>query len=183
LAVIVVVETKIEEVYSLLIEIATQKKAAIIFEETPSTIIVKQGSLWGISPKTAKKTVKFHLSQNDFGTMITSRSDFSSDYIWLTGVGCILASVLAVFLGWLSLDLTSFASSQQPSSWSWIVSFGSYVNTQGAVVLRDLSLVFTVFLIVTLALETSVVFYVKRRIGNFAEDILKTVSQSRKEIK
>jgi hypothetical protein len=95
----------------------------------------------------------------------------------LTVAGCIFAEALAVLCAWISVDLGSFAATQNPSSWSWLVEGGGYVNVQGALLLSDLALVLAVFLVVTLVLEGVILFIVKRGLGEFAEKMLETLAQ------
>ncbi len=177
MAATVVVDAEIRDAYTQLKTLLTQKDCKIIFEDPPRSVTVKQGSLWGISPKTAKKTIRFRLSSSGSGTEITSVSALSSDYVKLTVAGCVFAVVLAVLCAWMSMDLGSFAATQNLSSWSWLVEGGGYVNVQGALLLSDLARVLAVFLAGTLVLEVVILFIVKRGLGDFAGKILETLAQ------
>ncbi len=170
-----VVSVGIEEAYSQLRTLLSQNNCRITAEQAPKNLRIKQGSLWGISPKTAQKTVVFQLSQNGSETQIESNSSLSPDYLKLTVIGCVFAVALALLCAWISLDLAGFAASQKPSFWSWLTEAGGYVDTQGAILLSNLTRVFAVFLAVTLALEAFVVAYVRSKINVFAEEILKNV--------
>ena len=63
------VNLKIEEVYPKLKDALVEKDCKVISEEPPRQICVKQGSLWGIVPQTAKKivNVNFVKSNNHLG--------------------------------------------------------------------------------------------------------------------
>jgi len=93
----------------------------------------------------------------------------------LTVAGCIFALALALLCAWISLDLAGFAASQKPSFWSWLTEAGGYADTQGAILLSNLTRAFAVFLAVTLALEAFVVAYVRSKVNVFAEEILKNL--------
>lgn len=171
----VVVDAELGDAYTQLKTLLTQKECKILLEDPHKSVTVKQGSLWGTSPKTAKKTIHFRLSPNGSGTEVTRTFVLSPDYVRLTVAGCVFAVALALLCAWISVDLGSFAATQQQSSWSWLVQSGNYVNVQGALLLSDLARVLAFFLAVTLALEGLILFYVKRGLGEFAAQILETL--------
>ena len=177
MAATVVVDAEIGDAYTQLKTLLTQKEGKIIFEDVPTSVTLKQGSLWGISPKTAKKTMQYRFSSSASGTEITSVSALTSDYVRLTATGCVFAVALAVLCAWISVDLGSFAATQNPSSWSWLVENDVYVNIQSALLLSDLTRVLAVFLAGTLVLEGGIVFYVKQGLGKFAGKLLETLTQ------
>ena len=55
------VNLKIEETYPKFKAALTAKDCKVISEEAPNQTCFKQGSLWGISPKTAKKIIIINL--------------------------------------------------------------------------------------------------------------------------
>ena len=56
-------------------------KGCKIVSETPSTqMTIQQGSLWGISPKNAKKTVTLNFSASETATKVSAKSRLSSDW-------------------------------------------------------------------------------------------------------
>jgi len=91
----------------------------------------------------------------------------------LTFAGCIFAVALVLLCTWISLDLAGFAALQKASFWSWLVEVGGHADMQGAILLSNLTRVFAVFLLCTLALEVFVVAYVRSKLTLFAEEILK----------
>ena len=176
----VAVETEIESTYKeLKALLLAEKDCKITAEYAPDGLTVTQGSLWGITPKSAKKKVKFQLSQHEARTEIAPMSSLSSDYVKLTVGGCILAVVVALVCAWISLDLGAFAATRQPSIWSWLVVSNVNVTVQSALLLSDLTRVFAVFLAVTLTMEVVVVFYAKRGLGEFARQILKDLEEAK----
>ena len=71
---------EIEKAHAELKALLFNRGCRITAEELPLLISVKQGSLWGISPRTAKKIVTYRLSSVDSGTRITCSSSPASDW-------------------------------------------------------------------------------------------------------
>ena len=141
-------------------------------EEPPRQILVKQGSLWGISPKTAKKLLQFNLTVANSGTKITCSSRLNSDWKNLTIIGCVLAVVLVGICLWIGFDLGTFMATQNPSFWSWIVTINSNVDFQAGQALVNLTRALTVFLIVVILSEIAIAVSVYAGIDRFAEETL-----------
>ncbi|MGA3112098.1 MAG: hypothetical protein ABSE15_08720 [Candidatus Bathyarchaeia archaeon] len=53
---------EIEKTYADVKVSLVSKGCKVLSEDTPKHLLVKQGSLWGMLPETAKKTVDFTLS-------------------------------------------------------------------------------------------------------------------------
>jgi hypothetical protein len=171
------VNLKIEDTYAKLKEVLLAKGSKIVAEEPPTSIAVVQGSLWGMTPKTAKKQVQYRLfSQDDSGTRISASSSLASDWRNLTIIGTVLAVVLAAVCGWMALDLETFISTQQPSSWSWLATVNGYSNLEVAQMLANLGIVLAAFLAVIIAIEVAVALYAHSRIEAFAEETLNLLS-------
>jgi hypothetical protein len=172
------VDLQIEQAFAELKTILLARGCNIITEKPPKLISVKHGSLWGISPRTAKKTVSYHLSSVDSETRITYSSKLASDWTSLTVIGSGLAVLVASLCLWVALDLKTFTVTQEPSYWSWIVTvdgFGGFLEAQ---ILANLMISFTVFLAIILAVEITIFIYVFYRINAFAEEILRTLGLS-----
>jgi len=167
-----VVSVGIDEAYAQLKMVLSQSNCVIKAEEAPRSLIAEQGSLWGVSPKSAKKTLRFQLSGAGSQTRISSVASLSSGYVKLTVAGCVFAVVLMVLCVWVSLDLAAFAASLKHSFWSWLAEVGGYVDVRGAILLSDLTRGLAVFLGVTLVLEALVVAYVSSKVNVFAEETL-----------
>jgi hypothetical protein len=151
----------INEVYVDLKALLLRKGCKVVAEEPPTFISVKQGSLWGISPRTAKKVVGYSLSPVDSGTRITVSSSLASDWKNLTIIGS---------------DLEAFMITQEPSYWSWLVMVDSYIDFQTGQMLVGLTRMLTVFLAIIIALEAVIAVYAHFRINAFAEENLKALS-------
>jgi hypothetical protein len=167
---------KIEKAHAELKALLLQKGCRIIAEEAPTLISVNQGSLWGISPKTAKKVVTYRLVSVDSETRITSCSSLASDWKNLTIIGIALSVLVASLCGWIAIDLDAFMTSQQPSYWSWIATVDGYVDFQTAETFISLTRMLAIFLAIIIALEAVIAVYAHLRINAFAEETLNALS-------
>ena len=149
-----------------------RKGCKVVAEEPPTFISVKQGSLWGISPRTAKKVVRYRLSPVDSGTRISCSSSLASDWKNLTIIGSTLAVLVIALCWWITADLEVFMITQEPSYWSWIVMVDSYIDFQTGQMLVSLTRVLAVFLTIITAIEAVIAVYAHFRINAFAEEIL-----------
>jgi hypothetical protein len=166
------VRLEVAKAYTELKEFLLEKNCTIIAEEAPVFISVRQGSLWGISPLTAKKTLNYRLAAVDSRTRITCSSSLASDWKNLTVVGCALAVVVASLCLWISMDLDALVTTQQQSNWSWIATVNGYIDFQIVQMFVGLTRMLTVFLAIILSAEAAIVFYVHFRINKFAEETL-----------
>jgi hypothetical protein len=165
------VSSKIEEVYADLKTALIKENCKVLSEQPPTQIAVKQGSLWGISPKTAKKTIKVNLAPFDGGTHLSFSSKLSADWKNITVVGCVLAAVLVGVCLWMASDLGTFMVTREPSFWSWLIAAGANVNLQAGQVFVNLAWGLAVFLSVVILLEAAIVVYVGGKIDVFAREI------------
>jgi hypothetical protein len=149
-----------------------RKGCKILAEESPTLITVKQGSLWGISPQTAKKVMTYQLAPVDSGTRITCSSALASDWRNLTIIGTALAVLVASMCWWIAADLNALVTTQQPSYWSWLVTVDGYVDFQTAQMLASLTRVLAVFLAIIIAAEVVIAVYAHFRINVVAEENL-----------
>lgn len=170
-----VVGLEASEAYTQLKALLTQKGCRVVAEEKPQRLVAEQGSLWGATPRTAKKTIRFQFSTVDSGTRVTVRSQMSSDYVKFTLFGFVFALALTLVCGWLSLDLAAFANSQNHSFWNWIV---KQTDVEGALLLSDLTRAFTIILGAVLALEGFLVAFIHARLSCFAEELLHALSEA-----
>ena len=166
------VNLEIEEAYSKLKTALLDSGCKIISEEPQKQICFKHGSLWGISPKTAKKIVNLHFESVVGGTKVSSSSWLASDWKNITIVGCALAIVLVSLCVWMATDLSSLIVTHVPGFWSWLVMVGSNVNLVAAQALVNLTWGLAVFLSVIILLEIVIVIYVGSKIDLFAKDTL-----------
>lgn len=166
------VNLKIETAYSKIKTALFEKGSRIVSEEALKQICFRQGSLWGVSPKTAKKIVKVSFEPIDDGTRVSCSSRLASDWKNVTLIGCAFAFVLVALCVWIATDLSMVLDTHQSSFWSWLVMLGSKVNSAAAKTLINLTWVLAVFLSVIIFLEGAIVIYVHSKIDAFAEDVL-----------
>lgn len=145
-------------------------------EESPKQLMAKQGSLWGMTPKTAKKTLEFTLTPTDSGTNIKWKSRISDDWKNITLIGCVLSAVLVGVCGWMALDLTAFMASGKASVWSWLATINSRPDVQVGQSFVNLTLDLIVFLTVIIAFEVADVVYVRGRIDKFAQETIDSIA-------
>jgi hypothetical protein len=151
------------------------KGCKVVSEDAPKHLLVRQGSLWGMLPETAKKTVDVTLVNINSNTQVTASSRISSDWKNITIIGCVLSAVLAGLCLWMSLDLTSFLGSGKASFWSWLASVKGNVDVAVAQTFVNLTKSLAVFLSVVIVLEIAVAAYAYRGIDRFAQETLDAV--------
>jgi hypothetical protein len=170
------VSLKIEEVYTNLRATLLENGCKVLSEQSPKQISVKHGSLWGITPKTAKKTLNINLETIDSGTRVTYSSKLASDWKNITVVGCILAAVLVGVCVWIASDLSAFMVTAEPSFWSWIL--GNTAALQAGQAFVNLSRGLAVFLLIIILLETAIFAYVHSKIDTFAQETLHSIKET-----
>jgi hypothetical protein len=170
------VDLEINAAYAKLKAILLKQGCKIAAEEPPTSVSVVQGSLWGMTPRTAKKQVGYRLFPHNSGTRITASSSLASDWKNLTIIGSALAVVLAALCGWIAVDLEAFMATQKPSSWSWVATVDGYADLQVAQMLANLGKVLAAFLAVIIVLEVVIALYAHFRIESFAEETLGSLS-------
>ena len=169
------VSLEIEKAYAELKAHLLEKNCKITAEEAPTLISVRQGSLWGITPATAKKNVDYRLAAADSGTRITCSSSLASDWKNLTIIGCVLSVAVIALCLWMAADLDALVTTQQQGFWSWIATVDGYVDVQTAEMFAGLTRILAVFLAFILAAEAAIVVYVQTKINTFAEETLNTL--------
>jgi hypothetical protein len=164
---------EIGKAYAELKALLLRKGCRLTAEESPTLIVVKQGSLWGISPRTAKKTVTCRLAPADSGTQITCFSSLASDWKNLTVIGTALAVLVASLCWWIAADLGWSVTMRQSSYWSWLVTVdGDYIDFQVAQMLVGVTRMLAVFLVIIIIVEVAVAVYAYFEINEFAEETL-----------
>ena len=165
----------IDEAYADLKATLLEMGCKIISEEPPKQILVKQGSLWGMSPKTAKKAIAINFASVESGTQVTFSSRLSSDWKNLTIVGCALAAVLVGLCLWIMFDLNAFMVTQKPNFWSWLATVNGTVDFQIGQAFVNLTRALAIFLSVIILLEIAIAVYAQAGIDRFAEDPLNSL--------
>jgi hypothetical protein len=170
------VDLQIEQSFAELKAFLLEKGCKVLVEELPTYISVKQGSLWGIFPRAAKKVVNYRLSPVNQGTRISYSSSLSADWKNLTVSGSAFAVLVASLCWWIAMDLEAFMITQQPSFWSWIASVDGYIDFQTGQMFVSLAKMLTLFLVIILAIEVGAAVYAHLRINSFAEETLKELT-------
>jgi hypothetical protein len=164
---------EIEKAFAELKALLLGKGCHVTAEEAPALIEVKQGSLWGISPRTAKKIVICHLAPADYGTRITCSSSLASDWKNLTVIGTALAMLVTALCWWIATDLDSTVTTQHSSYWSWLVTIdGGYVDFQAAQMLAGVTRMLAIFLALIIIAEAAIAVYAHFKTNVFVEETL-----------
>jgi hypothetical protein len=166
------VNLKVEETFPKVKAALTAKGCKVTSEEAPNQICFRQGSLWGISPQTAKKTITATLETAGDQTKLNCSSKLASDWKNITLIGCVFAFVLIGVCAWMASDLTAFIAIRQPSFWSWLVAAGGNVDLLAAQAFVRLTWGLTAFLSFIILLEATIVVFVHSKIDSFAKDAL-----------
>jgi hypothetical protein len=166
------VNLNVEDSYQKLKALLNEKGCKVISEAPPKQLSVQQGSLWGVSPKTAKKTINITLEPAEEKTTIKYSSKLSSDWKNITIIGCILAFALAVVCVWMALDLGAFLVGGNPSFWSWLVTAEGQVEFQAGEAFVNLAWGLAIFLFVVIAVEAVVFVYARSKIEAFAAEVV-----------
>ena len=169
---------EMDQAYAKLKTILTQKGCKIVSEIPPNHLLARQGSLWGMSPATAKKTIDVALTPAELRTKAKCSSILSSDWKNLTIVGCALAVLLAGICMWMALDLNAAIESGKASFWSWLVFANGVVNVPVAKAFVNLTEDLAVFLSVIIILEVSIAVYAHKRIDSFAQRIFEVLASN-----
>jgi hypothetical protein len=160
---------EVEKAYANLKALSLSKGCRVIADEAPSHLSVSQGSIWGVSPKTAKKVVSYRFSSLDSGTRLTVSSKLASDWKNITIIGCIFSLIMAFLCLWIASDMNALMTTQKSNYWSWIAMTDGYANLQVAQAVAALTGVLAVFLAVVVALEIIVFVYVNSKIDDVAK--------------
>jgi hypothetical protein len=166
------VNLEIQEAYDKLKANLIQKGCTVLYEQSPSQISLRQGSLWGISPKNAKKTITLTLQPQGNKTTIEYSSKLAKDWKNITLIGCLLAAILASVCVWMALDLSAFMMNGNPSFWSWVVTANQQVLFQAGEAFINLAWGLAIFLSVIIALEIAVFINCQTKIETLSEEAI-----------
>jgi len=144
----------------------------VVAKETPNHLLLRQGSLWGVLPRSAKKTVDIQLEPCGDQTRIQCFSRLSNDWKNVTLVGCVLAAIFGIFCAWMASDLTGVLATKQSSFWSWLIIVDGYLNSEVSGVFIRLVWGLAGFLLAVIALETAILVYAHLKIDEFAIEVI-----------
>ena len=170
--------TKIEinKAFDKLKALLADNKFKIVAEDPPYSVTAVQGSIWGTSPKSAKKKTTYTLIRQTQEIRVTSTTHLTSDYINMTLVGCVFSVALLIFCAWIALDLQS-SPANGASFWSWLTLTGGQFDANKAAVFIRLTWILVAFLAASLAVEAFIVSKVRYGIGVFAQEIVKALKE------
>jgi hypothetical protein len=171
------ISLEIEKAYSDIRTILLKKGSTIISEEPPRHILIKHGSLRGISPRSAKKVVSYHFSPHELGTQIVGCSSISSDWANLTLWGNIIAGIVATIFWWIATDITSFLVNEGSGYWTWLARAFGYPDIQHTYLMINVMKVLSIVLVVAIFLEIVDFLIVYRKINTFAAKTLDELTQ------
>jgi hypothetical protein len=166
----------IEEAYARTKEALIKEGCTVTSEEQNRQLVVKQGSLWGISPKTAKKTVTATFEAADDETSVAYSSKVASDWKYVTIIGCVLAAALIGLCIWMALDLSEFMTTGGPGFWAGLITSGDTVRFSAGEAFVNLTWGLAVFLAIIIAIEAAIYVQVSRKIELFAQATLAQVA-------
>jgi hypothetical protein len=174
------VSTEVGSTYSELKGVLLGKRCELVSEEPPNHILVRQGSLSGVSPRNAKKLVDYRIYAHNSGSRIVSYSSVSSDWRNLTLWGNIVAGVFAAIFWWIASDIAIFLADGKTGFWTWLAGAFGYPNVQYAFFMVNVTKVLSVVLVVTILLEIVDVFIVYRKINTFAEETFDELTRNKR---
>ncbi len=166
------VNLKINEIYSEMKQFLMDRNYPIIVDEPSVYLSIKQGSIWGILPRTAKKIINYTFSSTKSGTRIHFSSSFAPEWKQLTIIGYIFSILLIGLSFWISTDLNHYLLTGNTGFWSWIATSVNSTGFNSAQSFSDLARILTLFLILILLVETFLVIYSHSKINGVAEEIL-----------
>jgi len=168
-----VVSLEIRKAYEELKNVLLKNDCKIITEELPKRIIVEHGSLWGSSPKGAKKRISFNLISYDSKTRIVSVSSLDSDWISVSVLGYVLLIIFIFIFGWMAMVLEARITVERQSLGGWLAEklFG-YAGYQVALAIADLLRILAIIFFVTLIVDIIIGGYIYVRKDSFSKEIL-----------
>jgi len=171
------VSAEIERTYSELRGILLEKNCTIVSEEPHKNIVVRHGSLRGVSPRNAKKVVDYQISPRDSGARIVSQSSVSPDWANLTLWGNVAAAVVAAIFWWIASDIANLLVDGKSGYWTWLAAAFGYPNVQYAFFMVNITQALSVVLLVAIILEILDALIVYRRISTFADMTLDELAE------
>jgi hypothetical protein len=167
-----IVNLKTNEIYSKMKQFFLDKNYQIIVDNPLTNLSIKQGSIWGILPRTAKKIINYSFSSTQSRTRIRFFSSFAPEWKNLTILGYIFSVFLVGLSFWISTDLENLIFTGNAGFWSWIATSANNVSLSSAQSFSDLARMLALFLILVLIVETFFVFYSRFKINDVANEIL-----------
>lgn len=166
----------IEEAYANLKKILLDNKCKLLVEDWPKSICVRQGSLSGVFPLSAKKVVSFYFYSEGSGTKISCSSQISSDWKNLTLYGSIVAAVMAGMFLWIAFDINCYLANGAKGFWAWLGQWYEVYNVLGGLFMARLMQLLAILLVVMILFEVLIVVYVYPRRNSFGKRVLERMT-------
>jgi hypothetical protein len=167
-----IVNLKPNEIYSKMKQFILDRNYQIIVDNPPANLSIKQGSIWGILPRTAKKIINYSFSSTQSETQIRFSSSFAPEWKNLTIMGYVFSFFLVGLSFWINADLEHYILTGNSGFWSWIATSVNASGFSSAQSFSDLARILVLFLILVLIVETFLVFYSRFKINDVANEIL-----------
>jgi hypothetical protein len=168
-------KTEINQAFNKLKTQLTSNKHRIIAQDPPNSLVAVQGSIWGTTPKTAKKKTTCTLTQKAKETHVTCTTHLTSDYVNFTLAGVVFSVALLIVCVWIALDLQSFAVNG--GFWSWLTLTDGQFDASKASILISLTGILAAFLTVSIAIEAIIVSKVCYGIRSYAKETIETLKE------
>jgi hypothetical protein len=166
------VPMSVEEAYGKLRSLLAVKNCKFVEELPSKTLVLKQGSLSGVMPKSAKKTIRFELSSLGSETKVVAASKIDPVWTSLTLYGSILAAVLAGLLFWVAADMEAYVLTAKAGVWSWLAGAYGYPDVSRVLFTVSVNRAAAVLLVLTVAFEIAIAAYVYPRKDAFGQEVL-----------
>jgi hypothetical protein len=171
------VNLQIKEIYSKVKQFLMERDYPIILDEPYTCLSIKQGSIWGILPRTAKKKINYSFSSIQSKTSIHFSSSFASEWKKLTVIGYVFSFFLVGLTLWINMDLENYILTGNADFWSWIVTSANSADFSSAQSFSDVTRILALFLILVVLVETVLVIYSQFKINDIAEEILNQIDR------
>ncbi|MCW4028254.1 MAG: hypothetical protein NWE92_01220 [Candidatus Bathyarchaeota archaeon] len=165
------IDLSLPEAYRKLKICFVENGCVAIDESEPTQIRFRQGSMWGVTPKNAKKTINATLKATGGKTEVAMASAWTEDWLYLTVGGCIFAALFAGIAFWLAVDLSGFLAGAGVGVWSSLIAANSlYLGPLRSLV--SLAYGLGVFLLAVILVEAAITVNVKKNLDAFAQEVL-----------
>ena len=168
-----IISLEVQKAYEELKAALLRRGCKIVTEEPTKSIIVEQGSLWGMSPKGVKKRVTFSLFPYDSKTRVVSVTSLASDWVATSVFGCILSLLLAFVFYWIATDMEAFIAAKRHSLWGWLAEAFGYSGFQEALAIVGLIKILSIVLLVIAIVSILTDLYIYAKKDSFSEEVVK----------
>jgi hypothetical protein len=159
-----------EKAYSELKNQLFRQNSKLIIDEPPQHLVVEQGSLFGLTPKGAKKRIECHFHPQGDHTRIVAKTSLSSNWKKVTCLGYLIGAVCIALAILLAFTVQAIAT--QPYFLSIFTEFGSY-NYSQLQLIANMLWGLAIFLVSILSVNIIADLLIYRRKDSLIEETLK----------